>query len=74
MVRVGVRLQAIVFVFHGRALAKNQVAALANIVDQIFRGCIGQHIKSGRDNQLVLAREATGSTTSTDWLMARSGP
>ena len=31
-------LQGIVFVFHGGALAKNQMAALANIVDQILRG------------------------------------
>ena len=34
------RLQSIVFIFHGRALTQNQVSTLADILDEILSGCV----------------------------------
>ena len=34
------------------------MATLANIVDQIFRGLLGQNIKAGRDYQLVSSQRS----------------
>ncbi len=34
------RLQPVVFIFHGRALAQHQVSALADIFNKILGGCV----------------------------------
>src|SRR5204863_6204650 len=48
------RLQTIVLILHGGALAQDQVSALAHVFDEVFRGGIGENVESWRDYQFVL--------------------
>ena len=51
--RLALGLQAVVFVFHRRALPENEMAARADVVGEILCRRIGQNVQAGSDDEFV---------------------